>query len=182
MSRGLTTAQANAVNNANNYQTEFLVEILTGQGTNYFYTTGFSDVTQTSVTSGSQTFLASNQLSLVGPLQENYDPNGNELTIQWNTTDTALVGILRQKFLKTRIVISLLFRDPSTNAVVSNANILMYDGYVTSLNVLGSLEEQTIEMKSQSVFRNLTSTRRRTAADIQPVGLGPIYWGTIVWR
>lgn len=182
MSRGLTTAQANAVTNANNYQTEYLIDIATGQGTNYFYTTGFSDVTATSPVYGSQSYLSNNQIKLVGNLKESYDPNGNEITLQWSTTDTTLVGILQQKFLKTRIVISLLFRDPTTNAVVSNANILLYDGSATSLNVLGSSTEQIIELKSQSVFRNFDSVKKRTASDIQPVGLSTIYWGTIVWR
>lgn len=187
MSRGLTTAQSNALTNANAFQAEYLIEIFSGEGTNYFYTTGFSDVTGfTSLgefpTSISVTYSANNQISVVSPIKESYDPVGNEFTLEWATTDNTIPGILSQNFLKTRIVVGLLWRDPSSNTIVSNSRTLIYSGTATAMEIVGNLSTYTIQLKSQSVFRNLDNVKTRTTTDIEPFGARSITWGTIVWQ
>lgn len=182
MARSLSSPQLAALQ-VNPFQSEYLIELYTGSGTNYYFTTGFSDVqkdTQGAPISTIQTFVANNQISVISELRESYDPNGNELTIEWSTTDTTLAATLNVKFLKTKVTLQKLFRDATTNAVTSA--FVMYDGNVTQLAVQGGQNEQIIQLKCQSVFRNLDNVKGRTTTDIEPYDARTITWGTIVWR
>jgi len=127
--------------------------------------------------------LSSNQLSVVGSIKESYDPNGNEITIEFQTTDNTLIYNLNQKLLKTKITVSKVFRDATTNvADLTTGIFVMYTGSATAMTVQADERTQTIQLRSQSVFRNLDNVRNRKNTDIVPSDSRVIQWGTIVWQ
>lgn len=173
LSSGQVTNLASTV-----FQVEYLVTLLTGSGTNYYLTTGHSDIVV-----GGITYLSSNQLSVIGSIKESYDPNGNEVTIEFQTTDYTLIYNLNQKLLKTKITISKVYRDVTTNEpIFPNGIYTMYTGSVTAMTVQADERTQVIQLRSQSVFRNLDNVRNRKNTDIVPSDSRVIVWGTIVWQ
>ncbi len=184
MSRGLTTAQSNAVTSGNTYVSELQVEIHPTGGTSLYYTTGHSDLSDVNSLSppSAVTYSSNSKIRVIGNLRESYDPNGNEITIEFATTDGTFADTLNSKLLTTRVIISRNFRDISTNAVVTNSKITLYDGYATALTVQGGNQDHVVQLKCQSVFRNLDNIKSRTTTDIEPYSNKQLIWGTIVWR
>jgi hypothetical protein len=184
MPRGLTTAQSNAVTSGNTYSSELMVEIYPSGGTNLYYTTGYTDISDAnSLTVPSVvTYLSDSKIRVIGNLKESYDPNGNEITIEFATTDNTFADVLNSKLLTTRVVISRNFRNVTTGAVVTNSKITLYDGTATALTVQGGDADHIVQLKCQSVFRNLDSIKSRTTTDIEPFNNKTLVWGTIVWR
>jgi hypothetical protein len=181
MSRGLNATQIGYLNQSS-YSSEILIEIF---GSSFlFYTTGFSDVGP--ITTGSyatpHTFLANNQMSIVGNLVEKFDPLAGEFTLQISTTSSALINALANNFLKTRIVAYKMFRDNTTNAADTTNLIQLYDSYVSDCNIQGGQDSITIELKSRSALVALDTVRGRTNIDIEPPLGVQIVWGTIQWQ
>lgn len=181
MSRDLTVNQiANLTQQQ--YISENLIEIYTGEGTDYFYTTGLTDVdVDTGTTSGSETFLVNNQISVVSEFQEDYDPQVGTFTLQWETLDNNLVDILTTDFLKTRIVVYKMFRD-STTLQADTANLIqIIDSTVTELDITADEQTQAVNLRCQTVFANLNAVKGRTNGNFAPDTTATIFWGQIVY-
>lgn len=148
----------------------FLLKIIPNGGTTVYYSLGPFDVVY-----DGQTYTTNNQIRVVGSIQESYDPNGNEITIEWGTASisTNLITLLGLKKFNTQIILS----------IGSNGNFTkVYDGYVTSLTEVGSNTDRAIQIKCQSAFRNLDTVRNRIVTDIQAFDSKTLTWGTIVWQ
>lgn len=164
------------------YAAETLIEITNG-ATAYYYTTGNSDVACATATIASvHTFLATNQVSVVGNMVESYDPSQGDFTLQIDTNDTALINTLTVNFLKTRITAYKMFRNVSTN-VADTANLIqIYDSFATDVVVQGGKDGISIQMKSRTVFNGLNTRKGRTNHDLEPPTGINIVWGSIQWQ
>jgi len=182
MSRGLNATSISNLSQTT-YVAETLVEITTTNNS-YYYTTGFSDVTcSTTTIASSHTFLASNQVSVVGNIVESYDPSQGEFTLQIDTTDTSIITALTgTNFLKTRISSYKMFRNNSTNAADTTNLIQLYDGYVTDVTVQGGRDSLSIQLKSRTIFNSLDTIKGRTNHDLEPQTGTAIVWGSIQWQ
>lgn len=175
---------ATIINNLNQatYVAETLIEIVTGT-TSYYYTTGQSNVScSTTTIPTSHTFLANNQVSVVGNLVESYDPSQGDFTLQIDTNDTTLINTLTTNFLRTRITAYKMFRDNSTNAADTTNLIQIYDSYVTDVTVQGGQTGLSIQMKSRTLFNGLNTKKGRTNHDLEPPTGVNIVWGSIQWQ
>lgn len=155
----------------------FLLEILLPNGTQYFYSLGPHDISKAQYFSPytTRTYTSNNQIKVIGTVKESYDPNGNEITVEWSTANISpqIINDLGLKNFNTRI---LLFVGSGSNFTK------VYDGYVTSLNEVGGTTDRSIQIKCQSAFRNLSEVKGRKTTQFQPFESKTLTWGTIVWQ
>lgn len=181
MSRGLNATSISNLGQTT-YTAETLVEITTST-TSFYYTTGHSDVTcTTSTVPASHTFLANNQISVVGNTEESYDPSQGNFTLQLDTTDTGVITTLSTNFLRTRITAYKMFRNNSTNAADTTNLIQLTDGFITDATVQGGRDNLSIQLSSRPIFNSLTSKVGRTNHDLEPQTGVTIVWGSIQWQ
>jgi hypothetical protein len=155
----------------------FLLEILLPNGSQYFYSLGPHDISKAQYFSPytTRTYTTNNQIKVIGNVKESYDPNGNEITIEWSTASLSvnLINDLGLKKFNTRF---LLFVGSGSNFTK------VYDGYVTSLTESTSASDRVIQVKCQSAFRNLSDVKGRKTTDVQAWEGKTITWGTTVWQ
>ena len=166
-----------------NYIVEDLIEIYTGAGVNYFYSTGNSNitvVTPTQVHPGAA-FTINNSVSILGNLVESFIPTESEITLTLDTLDNAIVGNIETNLQKCRLVIYKMFRDSSTNVADTTNLISIFDGTATSMDLVGGETGQTLQVKYKSIFSNLDIVKNRTNSQLEPATGVKMYWGSIVW-
>lgn len=182
MSRGLSTNSRTALDRTA-FVSETLIEITLANDSQLFYTTGHSNVTLSTPTRPvATTFLATNQVAVVGSLRESYDPLQGDFILQIDTTDTSLISSLSTNFLKIRVVAYKMFRDSSTNAADTANIIQLYDSTVTDCTVQGGLDELSIQLRSRTILNGLDVVKSRTNSQLEPTTGVNIVWGSIQWR
>jgi len=167
MSRGLNTDQVSNLQ-LNPYRLERLIEIKT-PSTDYYYTTGTGDVTVTTPTSGSQTFLAENGVQLFGEIGEIYDFGVNEIVVQiGDVSNTVYAELTRAAnnfdFPRTEVHIYMAFRSVTTGLVSSDI-INLYSGQVYKIDATRDTEELAINLRCSSQFSNFAAVNGRSVSD-----------------
>jgi hypothetical protein len=166
------------------YITEDLLEIYTGSGTNYFYTTGQSNITIITPTQAypGANFTTSNGLTTIDNLVESYTPVQNDYGIQLETFDNTVIANIETNFQKCRLVVYKMFRDSATNAADVNNLITVFDGTASSFDLQGGEGVQTLQIKFKNIFSNLGIIKGRTNSQLEPTTGIKMMWGTIVWQ
>lgn len=178
MPRGLNATQINFLN-AQAAVYEYLVE-LTGTGfTSTYYTTGNNDVTVTTPTSGSQTFVANNQIQVITNFIESYSLVGSSISLVFASADTTLQTNLSTSFSKLTVNIYIMFRNTSTNVADTTNIIRMYSGYVTDYQTSGGINNHTITLQSNSLFSNFDNIAYKSINEVEPYPGGGFYWGSV---
>lgn len=183
MARTLSSSIITALSRTT-YITEDLIELYTGSGTNYFYTTGQSNITLVTPTQAypGVSFTTSNGLRTIDNLVESYTPVQNDYGIQLETFDNTVIANIETNFQKCRLVVYKMFRDSTTNVADTSNLITMFDGYASSFDLQGGSGIQTLQIKFKNIFSNLGVVKGRTNSQLEPTTGIKMMWGTIVWQ
>lgn len=181
-SGNITTLQADTV------IVEDLVEIylVDNTGTNrfFYYTTGATNVTVTTPSAGSQTFVTNGFISDVSGITETFQAQATDMSIQFSRLgifgdDGFLRYIQRDaEIINRRVIMYKLFRDTSTFQEDATDGLLnIFDGKISGLEVTVSETDQLFTLRLTGEFGDYDKVRGRSTADI----FGALYNKTIYW-
>jgi hypothetical protein len=175
MSRGLSSANITSLSQSVlNY--EALVEITTGTGEFFAYTTGANDITMSTSTSGStRTYAANNSLVVATDMKESYILGDQTYELQFEVAEDTLSNRFLLGKNNIRVAVHIMFDKNSTNL------IQLYDAFAYSLTISGGGGQPvTIQISSRPLFRTLERTKNRTNSLLEPNPGLKIVWGDIV--
>lgn len=161
---------------------EDLLEIYTGAGVNYFYTTGNSNITVSTPTQpAGQSFIYQNGITIIGNMVESFIPTESEIILTIDTLDNTIITNLETKLQKCRLVIYKMFRDSTTNAADTTNLITIFDGTAASMDISAGDSGQSVQVKYKNLFTNFNVIKTRTNSQLEPSLGAKMYWGSIVW-
>lgn len=173
MSRGLSVDQKNILDDEVTVH-ETLLQIQDSDGNNLFWTTGASDVTVTTSTSGgSQLFRTSNTLVEIDNIAEVTWNAENRLAIVLGGDMTDAIGPqtiapLNYTNYNTRFIFHKIFRSVTDNSITGGDPILLFDGVLIK-------KTYTVGNTSQTLQLDLISTAQFSdvmSPILQNTGLG----------
>lgn len=167
---------------------EDLVEIYlvdnTGTTRNFFYTTGATNVTVTTPTAGSQTFVSNGFVSDISGISETFQAQATDMSIQFSRLgifgdDGFLRYIQRDaEIINRRLVMYKLFRDTTTlQEDVTDGLLQIFDGKISGLEITVTETDQIFTLRITGEFGEYEKVRGRSTADI----FGALYNRTIYW-
>ena len=184
MSRGLTSGQISALE-ANNYQVEDHIKIVTrnllnitfgggsGSSTTYRYTTGALDT----VVSGDGTYVPASYIREIVIPEETFEISPQTINIVFERFDQPFIDdITTDTQNGTLVQVYKVLLDTSTRAI--SGRFLMFDGNVSGVDINGNRSTQAVILRCSSSFYQFNVTNGRQLNDI---GDNPkyeaIFWG-----
>lgn len=164
MSRGLTTDQKNILDDDVTIH-ETLLEITDSDGNTLYWTTGASDVTTTTPTSGgAQFYRTTNTLQEIDNINEVVWNGENRIGIRLAGDMSDAIGPQTQSPLNyrnydTQFVFYKIFRNVSDNAIASADPILIFNGVlIKKTYIVGpTVETLQLDLISFAKFNNIMS-------------------------
>lgn len=148
MSRNLTVAQQNELDNAV-YLQETLIEIVDTTGTKYYYTTASVDATvETTTSGGAVTFEANSLISEISEITEYEVTTDQRLGLVLVGTDLS-VPLNWQN--GSEIILHKLFRNVSDYSIVTSDPIQTFKGVIVKRTRTMSATEQSLQI--DCIFR-----------------------------
>ena len=178
MARGLSAGEI-ANLNTNPFRAETLVEMYLAS-TNYYLTTGESDITVTTDTSTGQTFSTSSFIADIDSITETFEPRPIEISLQFQRLTGGFTTYLDDTAIGGRIVIYKMFRSLTDNSADTTNLIQLFDGTINNIDVAETPSDKVYNVRCASDFGFFNTKRGRSSANI--VGASQnrsIQWGEI---
>lgn len=130
-------------------------------GTVYRYTSGAYDA----VISGDGTYVPQSFIRSINYTDETYElsPSGVSITIE-TLTQSFIDTLTTDSQNSTAIELWRAFRNPTTLAI--DARFKVFDGYVTGIDIVGSVSSQAVIIRANSNFAQLDKPHGRTVSDL----------------